>query len=149
MTRMAGTPAARDSAIVRRPYAPWQVGRLDRALAAGADPLDSTALGARARALCDPGMREMLASAIYGLLEQASRRPGIWTLVARRAVQRNRAELLALAAALRQAPVVAPRGVAATRLLVTNGGGPLYNEDESGELEVAVGSARAWLGDEL
>ncbi len=145
---MGESPGGRDSAdmLRRRPYAPWQVGGLDRALAAGEDPLATPALAHRARALCDRGTREVLAAAIYGALEQAGRRgPAIWSLIARRAVQRNRTELLDLAATLRQAPVVEPRGVAATQLLVTDGGGPLYNDDGDSELTDAVGCARAWL----
>jgi hypothetical protein len=40
---------------------------------------------------------------------------------------------------------VAARGVAVVSLLVTEGGGPLYNDDEDGELEHTISSARVWL----
>ena len=49
--------------------------------------------------------------------------------IAREAIRRNRAALLGLAAELRQPAEVCPQGVAITRLLVTEGAGPLYDHD--------------------
>ena len=65
--------------------------------------------------------------------------------VARQAVRRNRRELLELAAELRQAAHVSARGVAATRLLVQDGTGPLYRGAEDGALRAAILRARCSL----
>jgi hypothetical protein len=64
---------------------------------------------------------------------------------AREAVRRNRRALLGLAAELRQAEDVSPRGVAATCLLLSDGTGPLYYEAQYGALRAAVFRARSWL----
>jgi hypothetical protein len=121
---------------------------LDRALAAGVDPLATPALTARAEVLRSRREREALASAIYLVLKDAHGRSWPFTArvpVARAAVRRSRPELLALAAELRQAADVSPRGVAATRLLVADGTGPLYTDAGYGTLGAAVFRARAWL----
>jgi hypothetical protein len=64
---------------------------------------------------------------------------------ARDAVLRNRRALLGLAAELRQAADVSPRGVAAICLLLGDGTGPLYYEAEYGALGAAIFRARSWL----
>jgi hypothetical protein len=122
--------------------------RLDRALVAGADPLTSPALAAHAERLQGHRAREAAAAAIYQTLKDASvamppfshRVP-----VAREAVRRNRPELLELAAELRQAGRVSARGVAATRLLIEDGTGPLYGEGEHGALRAAILRTRSLL----
>jgi hypothetical protein len=65
--------------------------------------------------------------------------------VQRDAVRDSRAELLALAAELRQATDASARGVATAKLLLTDGDGPLYAERGLGALAGAVSRARVWL----
>jgi hypothetical protein len=120
----------------------------DRALAAGVDPLTTPAIAARAEVLRSRREREGLASAIYLALRDASRGTSPFSTrvpVAREAVRRCRPELLALAAQLRQAADVSARGVAAVRLLVTDGAGPLYCDVGYPALRAAVLRATAWL----
>jgi hypothetical protein len=121
---------------------------LDRALAAGVDPLATPAIAARARYLCSRRSRETLASAIYFVLQRASSRTRpspAHVPIARESIGRNRAALLGLAADLRQPAEVCAQGVAITRLLVTEGAGPLYDHNAAA-LEQAVSRARASLG---
>jgi hypothetical protein len=122
--------------------------RLDRALAAGVDPLTSPALAARAELLLTRRLREAVASSIYQTLKDASvgvPPNSVRVPPARDAVRRNRRELLELAAELRQATDVSARGVAATCLLLGDGSGPLYYEAEYGLLRAAIFRARSWL----
>jgi hypothetical protein len=138
---------ARPSLLARLRALPHRTA-LDRALAAGIDPLATPAIAARADVLRSRREREALASAIYLMLKDANHPPPMFTPrvpVARDAVQRSRPELLALAAELRQAADVSPRGVATTRLLVADGTGPLYTNAGSRALGAAVLRARAWL----
>ena len=126
----------------------WRTTEFDRALAAGADPLAYPAIAARAEALRSRREREVLASAIYLVLEDAGRARSPLSMrvpVARDAVRRSRPELLALAAELRQSGDVSVRGVAAARLLVSDGTGPLYCDVGYGALRAAIFRARAWL----
>jgi hypothetical protein len=128
-------------------YARWCRQRLDRALVGSAYPETSPALAARAAALCTRREREVLATAIYRVLRAATR-PSLSTRapIAREAVELNRSELLALAAELRQASTVSARGVAAIRLLVTDGStSPLYHRASSRSLSTALAQARHWL----
>ena len=132
-----------------RLYARWCRQRLDRALAAGADPQTSPTLAARAAVLRTQREREALASAIYRLLKEARRDRSSFSVrvpIARDAIERNRAQLLALAAELRQAATVSARGVAAIRLLVTDGSGsPVYHHAAPGSLSAALSCAGRWL----
>jgi hypothetical protein len=132
-----------------RLWARWHGQRLDRALAEGADARTSPILAARAAALRTDREREALASAIYHVLKDARRDPSSFSVrvpVARHEVEANRPELLALAAELRQASTVSARGVAAIRLLVTDGrNSPLYRHTAPCSLSAAVSRARHWL----
>jgi hypothetical protein len=145
---LLATPTARTGVRPRaRVIARLRATRLDRALASGVDPSISPALAARAELLRTPRMREAVASAIYQTLKDATVGvpPYSWRVPpAREAVRRNRRELLALAAELRQAADVSARGVAATRLLLGDGTGPLYYEAAYGALRAAVFRARSW-----
>jgi hypothetical protein len=122
---------------------------LDRALAAGADPTTNAGLAARATALTSQRERDALASAIYHVLKAARRDRSSFSVrmpTARREIELHRPELLAIAAELRQAPAVSARGVAAIRVLITDGiHSPLYRSDASGSLNAALLRARHWL----
>jgi hypothetical protein len=141
------TPDSAPSAIARV-AARMRATALDRALADGVDPQASPALTARAELLQTRRMRNAVASGIYQTLRDASVGVSPYSVrvpPARDAVQRNRRELLELAAELRRASDVSARGVAATCLLLGDGTGPLYYEAEHGVLPAAVFRARSWL----
>jgi hypothetical protein len=116
---------------------------LDRRLAAGADPDQDVVLALHARRLLDPVYRRKLAgslrrsAAMAGVRQSAgSPRPAIPVHVA------HCAPLLeALADRLSGDGVVAPRGVAAVRLLLTEGDGPLYATRRRGGLHAAIAAA--------
>jgi hypothetical protein len=116
---------------------------LDRRLAAGADPDQDVALALHARRLLDPGARRKLARSLRRSvamsrtrLTPASPRPPIPSHVADCA-----ALVEALADRVGSCDVVAPRGVAAVRVLLTEGGGPLYASRGRGALAGALEAA--------
>jgi hypothetical protein len=116
---------------------------LDRRLAAGADPDQEVALGLHARRLLDPVARRKLAHSLRRSIlmsrtriSPASPRPPIPSHVAECA-----AMVEALADRVASDGVVAPRGVAAVRVLLTEGGGPLYASRGRGALNAALASA--------
>jgi hypothetical protein len=139
----------RAARLRHRLTARWCRQRLDRALAGGADPGSSPVLRARAAALRGRREREALASAIYRLLKEARRDRSSFSVrvpIARDAIELNRPQLLALAAELRQAPTVSARGVAAIRLLVTDGSdSPLYHHAAPRSLSTTLSCAGRWL----
>ncbi len=95
---------------------------LDAQLAAG-EPVDTDRLRAvRAAMLVAPAMRGQLATGWQGVLQ-----PSRAIIPVRRSeVLAAQDEIHELAAALRYAGPVAPRGVAIANLLLTDGTGPLY-----------------------
>jgi hypothetical protein len=125
--------------------------RLDRELADGADPRSRPLLAARADALRGPREREAIAAAIYGLLKESRRSVSSFSVrapIARHAVGQHRRELLEIAAELRYAATISPRGVACLRLLVTDGSSsPVYRDSAAASLGAAVSGARRWLDD--
>ena len=134
--------------LPRRLRGHWRATVLDRALAAGVDPETTPEIAAHAESLCRRRKREALAAAIYLALKDASLGSSPFSVrvpIARDAVRRNRSGALALAAELRQATDVSARGVAALRLLVGDGAGPLYCDDGSDALDAAVLRVRSWL----
>jgi hypothetical protein len=121
--------------------------RLDAALAAGADPMASPDLTARAELLLRPRTRRALAHGLRRAAADASRtRMAISAAVhvARPDVHENARPLLALAAELLD-PCVRPGGIALTRRLLCDGAGPLYAPSGAGELRDAIEEARAAL----
>ena len=121
--------------------------QFDRRLAAGADPDQDVALALHARRLLDPGARRKLAHSLRRSVAMsrtrvtpASPRPPIPSHVADCA-----ALVEALAARVGSDGAVAPRGVAAVRVLLTDGGGPLYASRGRGALLAAIADALAAL----
>lgn len=107
--------------------------RLDADLARGANPLESPALGLRARQLGEPAQRHCLATAIERALDHVRRPPRRSGLVAPgdldRAAQHH---LERIACRLRSNRPIGERGDALVSELVSDGTGPLYNPgDES------------------
>ena len=97
--------------------------RLDRALAAGADPASEPGLRERARRVTSWRTRRRVAKA----LEDLEQGPGL--PVRRDQVAQARELLAELCAALRSREHVSARGVLLARGIVTDGCGPLYAPD--------------------
>jgi hypothetical protein len=97
--------------------------RLDRALAAGADPASEPSLGQRARRLTSWRTRRRVARA----LEELERGPGV--PVRRDQLGEARELIDELTSALRSRERVSARGVLLARRIVTDGCGPLYAPD--------------------
>jgi hypothetical protein len=120
-------------------------GSLDRALAAGDDPLGSPRLAARAALLTDPRSRAASAEGIERLLDLAGRpsgRHGVLRTTAH--VTANTGALRELAIALRSGGPVYARGIAIVNELLSDGVGPAFvggGESLAGRL----GDARAAL----
>jgi hypothetical protein len=115
----------RDRVAVR-----WRARRLDRALAAGAEPEASATLALRAQQLVEPRRRRSIATGLRRILDDAYAgcRPSAGRAKPDAAVVKAaRQELLALAEGLDEPGPVAAGGVAKAWLLLTDGTGPLYN----------------------
>ena len=107
--------------------------KLDRALAAGADPSDSPLLAARAAQLVDPSTRTRIAACLEQFAFTANRPPSrVKTLPLRDAVRPNQQALLDLARALRREQPTYARGIAMLHMVLSDGTGPAYT-DPSGE----------------
>jgi hypothetical protein len=118
--------------------------RLDRALADGASPDQSATLSLRAGRLIGYDARHDLAQEVRGILRAAERPrhpfdPGVRVCV--REVLRARELLKALADQLDGCGPVDSGGVARVRLLLRDGGGPLYNEPLAADLERSLRGA--------
>jgi len=111
---------------------------LDRQLADGRSPDSSVALAVRARVLMAADVRSSLAAA-FGRLAAPwtdhSRRTHLET--PSRSLARARRELAAVSTRLASAPV-SVRGVAQARVLLGDGGGPLYHPRRDDDLQVAA-----------
>lgn len=107
--------------------------RLDRALADGADPRASATLAARSAQLASRRARASTAAALERLALGSDASNQRFAVPPRRAaVAPNRSALLDLAARVRSDGPAYVRGLAAARLLVTDGTGPAYT-DRRGE----------------
>jgi hypothetical protein len=106
--------------------------RLDVALAAGASPDHSAALSLRAQTLVGAPCRARLARGLDALLRRAQepRQPMFdpYAPLPRERVLACRAELGAIADALRGLAAVDAGGVAGAMLLITDGAGPLFGQ---------------------
>ena len=113
---------------------------LDRQLAAGRSPDSSVALAVRARTLMAADARSSLAAAFASLAAPWSdqgRRMHLET--PSRSLARARRELTAVSCRLASAPV-SVRGIAQARVLLGDGGGPLYHPRHDDDLQVAARS---------
>ena len=103
--------------------------KLDRALAAGADPSASPLLAARAAQLVDPGTRQRIAVCLEQFASTAERPRGrVQTLPLRGAVRPNQETLLKLARTLRHDQLHYARGIAMLELILAAGTGPAYTD---------------------
>jgi hypothetical protein len=120
---------------------------LDRRLAAGVPPERSAALSLRAAQLIDPAVGARIGRRLQTVVAEADGRllPRARVAVRRRAVFEAADALDALARRLAGPEPRAARGVAQARLLLVEGGGPLYWERSGEDLGAAVRRARAAL----
>jgi hypothetical protein len=122
-----------EPSLLVRPRARATRRKLDRALAAGADPSASPLLAARAAQLADPRTGERVAAYLEQFASSADRpRSRVQTLPLRDAVQTNQKALLELARALRREQPAYARGIAMLHMVRSDGTGPAYT-DPSGE----------------
>jgi hypothetical protein len=125
-------------------------GSLDRRLAVGADPSASPVLARRAARLTSRAGRAELADGLERLVDHAEESGQGWTMrfrvpPARPAVLGHRSDLRGRAAELRRPAPLYARGLAMLSVLLTDGTGPLYAPERSGELEAQLGSVRRAL----
>ena len=121
--------------------------RLDGEIADGADPMETGERAARAAQLLQPRMRHGLACGVHRTVLDARRTACVRASavhVARSAVWACAPSLLQLAAELGDGGP-RPRGVALTRLLLSDGTGPLYCARTEEELRAAIDEIRAAL----
>jgi hypothetical protein len=115
----------------------WRSLELDRALAEGAPPESSAALAVRARDLCGSVARRRLARQILRIAREPGDSRGIRVSVVSDAAD----DLERLAHRLLAPGPVAARGVARSRLLLTDGASALYWRRAAVDLRVAVEEA--------
>jgi hypothetical protein len=137
------SPLLRLRVLVRR-------GRLDRLLAEGTSPNTDPRLTLRATQLARPALRAALAHSLLNALRSIdspiSRFPSPHIPVAAASVRACSPELCNLARALTDIDARA-RGVAITRVLLTDGGSPLYMNGPADRLRKVLLAARAALYD--
>ena len=121
---------------------------LDRELALGADPCTNPQLACRARELCRPGLRRQLGADVERALDAAGVPAPLLTgsiPLDRYSIRECETSLLGLAEDLRSDRPVYARGVALTRLLLTDGDSQIYAPSKPWRLAAAARSARAAL----
>jgi hypothetical protein len=102
--------------------------KLDRLLAAGADPSASPLLAARAAQLVDPSTRKRIAGCLEQFAFTADRPPSrVKTLPLRGAVRPNQ-HALDIAWTLRDGQLQYARGIAMLELVLADGTGPAYTD---------------------
>lgn len=117
---------------------------LDRALASGVSPDSSADLSLRAHSLIGARTRVALARSIWSLIADAQRPYGPFVSrvpMCRRKVLRSSGSLEELAQRLVQRDPVDARGVAKVSVLLSDGGGPIYDGPAADDLEPAIQEA--------
>jgi hypothetical protein len=143
-----GCVRAEPGRALTRAWTHLHASQLDRALAAGASPDSSAALSLRAHALIGAAARRDLARSIRHLLEAARRPVNPLTFsipICRRKTVASADGLLKLADRLTSAGPADARGVAMLRLLLIDGGGPIYHRPAANDLEPALAAVAAAL----
>ena len=126
--------------------AAWHADALDRRLAEGASPEESVATALRARRLTSRRTRRSLARALDAALRNATTPAVAGVRHARLAAEGVAAaapELAALRTRLLTQDITSVRGVAATRLLLVDGGGPVHDVRRVADLRGSVRRALA------
>jgi hypothetical protein len=126
-----------------------QRGALARRLAAGASPAESPALGRRAEQLRSPRNRRVLARGLERIIDAAEERPHPYSSAVplrRATILDARDGILELAAELSDTTQeVNVRGIALVERLLSDGGSPLYMQNDEESLDGAISHARAAL----
>ncbi len=139
-----GCPVAATAHLWDRLLARWHAFRLDHDLAGGATPDATLALALRAQALIQVPARRGLARSVRYMLATSAQppRPGRPQVpVCRDRVRACSAEFEELIRCLLAPGPVPPRGVAKTRLLLTDASGPLYRRATPDDLSFRVRDA--------
>jgi hypothetical protein len=147
LAQHGGGISARRVGLVQRIAARWHEGGLDRDLADGAAPESSTSRAVHADRLARPAERRQLASYLLSL-EQAAVAPPVGRSrvpMCRDRVRQARTELDALAERLSSGGPIDVRGVAMTRVLLSDGNGPVFQRRNQTDLRVALRAALAAL----
>jgi hypothetical protein len=121
---------------------------LDVELARGVPPEARAALALRAQALGEPRTRRALAQSLRHILDEARREspPRRGKIATRRAdVLAASEQLERLIERLLEPGILAARGLAEVRVLLTDGGGPLYFRGASQDLRAATAHALTQL----
>jgi len=124
---------------------------LDRKLAAGCPPESARLVAVRAREIVQLASRGRLADYWERVLRIAGsgKEPALAVPLSRARVRTVEPDIRELARLLRARLPVSARGVAMARLLLTDGGGPLYRGDPQACLRDQLHAAIAWLDPEL
>lgn len=144
----SGCPVPRAARPWHRLLARLRAARLDRELAAGASPDASLVLALHAQQLVRMRARLGIAASLRRVLASAAQGPGAARLpvpVCGDRVRDCAAELGDLISGLLTAGPVPAAGVAQARLLLSDGGGPLYDRGAPGDLRARVHSAAGAL----
>jgi hypothetical protein len=123
---------------------------LDRRVADGVDPSHSPIYAARSRRLGAEKSRRMLARSLERLVEEADaspRPPSLSSAVrpSRARIHEARPQLLMLASRLRADAAVNPRCLAALRVLLTDGAGPVYTHGDPEALKRSLETIENWI----
>ena len=131
-----GVRAWPTAGVLRRLRARLAALQLDHRLVAGEDPVSDPALACRAAQLTRRRCRDQLACGLERLLSRTRRRAAFSAAIPfdRRAVEIARPALEQLAIALRSPELIQPRGVALTRLLLTDPSSAVYAPAYSDQL---------------
>lgn len=122
--------------------------RLDHLLSTGTPVREGSALAVRAERLRKPSERLALATSIERAVADADRAPSRLSSrvpLNREAIRAQRAELASLAALLQSDPDCHAQGIARCRLLIHDGGSPLYGQAPESALAAALRDARTLL----
>jgi hypothetical protein len=109
-------------------------GRLDRELAAGADPNATALRRERARKLLGERMRREIAASLERLLADAECSPAPFSSrvpIARNAIRDSRCDLEDVVRRLKEPAYISPQGVAMLNLLLSDGTSPFFTPDPS------------------
>jgi hypothetical protein len=140
-------PVERAVHVRDRLAARMRADQIDRELAGGASPDATVRNSLRAFALTSWRSRQVLAHALSRTLRVAAKAASAprYAPLNRPSVMAAGAELAALRERLLAPGPVAAEGVARTRILLTDAGGPLYRRRADGELRRVARGARAAL----
>ena len=139
---------ARRARLHERLAARWRAYSLDSELARGVAPEARAALALRAHTLGEPRVRLLLARQVQRVLDEARcpPRPSRARIALHRdGVLAAAEELDALATRLITPGILASRGLASVRLLLSDGCSPLYRRGATEELRAAVSRVREAL----